>query len=155
VLTPRTQYARSGNVYLAYQVIGDGPYDLVPVLEWASHLEVLWEQPWVVEFVSALAKYSRVLWFDMRGVGLSDGEGHAAVAPEEWMEDVGVVMDAAGSQRATLFAHGHASHMALLFSATHPERVVSLVLMNGFARFARADDFLIGMPQECVRPRST
>jgi class 3 adenylate cyclase len=148
VLTPRTQYARSGDVYLAYQVIGDGAYDVVLVLDWASHLEVLWEQPWVVELVSELARYARVLWFDMRGVGLSDGIGHAAVPPEEWMEDVGAVMDAAGSRRATLFANGHASQMALLFSATHPERVASLVLMNGFARFARADDFPIGMPQE-------
>jgi len=148
VLTPRTQYARSGDVYLAYQVIGDGAYDVVLVLDWASHLEVLWEQPWVVELVSELARYARVLWFDMRGVGLSDGIGQAAVPPEEWMEDVGAVMDAAGSRRATLFANGHASQMALLFSATHPERVASLVLMNGFARFARADDFPIGMPQE-------
>jgi class 3 adenylate cyclase len=148
VLTPRTQYARSGDVYLAYQVIGEGPYDLVLVLDWASHLEVLWEQPWVVELVSELAKYARVLWFDMRGVGLSDGTGHAAAAPEEWMEDVGAVMDAAGSARATLFANGHASQMALLFAATHPERVTSLVLMNGFARFARGDDFPIGMPPD-------
>lgn len=147
MLTPRTRYARSGDVYLAYQVIGEGPHDLVLVLDWASHLEVLWEQPWVVELVSALAKYARVLWFDMRGVGLSDGVGHAAVAPEEWMEDVGAVMDAAGSARATLFANGHAAQMALLFAATHPERVVSLVLMNGFARFARADDHPIGMPE--------
>jgi pimeloyl-ACP methyl ester carboxylesterase len=148
VLTPRTQYARSGDVYLAYQVIGDGPHDLVLVLDWASHLEVLWEQPWVVELVSALAKYARVLWFDMRGVGLSDGIGHAAVAPEEWMEDVGAVMDAAGSERATLFANGHAAQMALLFAATHPERVASLLLVNGFARFARADDYPIGMPKD-------
>ena len=145
---PDTRYAKSGDVHLAYQVIGDGPYDLVLVLDWASHLEVLWEQPWVVEFVSALARYARVLWFDMRGVGLSDGIGHAAVAPEEWMKDVGAVMDAAGSKQATVFANGHASQMALLFSATHPERVASLVLMNGFARFARADDFSIGMPQD-------
>jgi len=153
VLTPRTQYARSGDVYLAYQVIGDGPYDIVLVLDWASHLEVLWEQPWVVELVSALATYSRVLWFDMRGVGLSDRIGDAAVPPEEWMEDVGAVMDAAGSRRATLFANGHASQMAMLYAATHPERVASLVLMNGFARFARADDFAIGMPRE-VREKS-
>jgi len=61
VLTPRTQYARSGDVHLAYQVIGDGPRDIVLVLDWASHLEVLWEQPFVVEFISSLAGYARVL----------------------------------------------------------------------------------------------
>lgn len=148
MLTPRTQYARSGDVHLAYQVIGDGPRDIVLVLDWASHLEVLWEQPFVVEFISSLAGYARVLWFDMRGVGLSDSTGDAAVAPEEWMEDVGAVMDAVGSERATLVAHGHAAQMALLFAATHPERVASLVLMNGFARLARDDDYPVGMPPE-------
>lgn len=144
--TPRTLYARSGQVHLAYQIIGDGPRDIVLVLDWVSHLEALWEQPFTQELVSSLARFARVLWFDMRGVGLSDRIGDGAVAPEEWMEDVGAVMDAAGSERATLVAHGHAAQMALLFAATHPERVSSLVLINGFARLARADDYPAGMP---------
>jgi class 3 adenylate cyclase/alpha-beta hydrolase superfamily lysophospholipase len=148
VSTPRTLYARSGEIHLAYQVIGDGPRDIVLVLDWASHLEALWEQPFVVEFVSWLNRFARVLWFDMRGVGLSDRVAEKAVAAEEWMEDVGAVMDAAGSERATLIAHGHAAQMALLFAATHPERVDSLLLLNGFARLARADDYPAGMPAE-------
>ena len=69
---PITRYARSGEVHLAYQVIGDGPRDVVLSLDWASHLEVLWEQPFVQELLTALARFSRVLWFDMRGIGLSD-----------------------------------------------------------------------------------
>src|SRR5436309_4259401 len=86
---PRTLYARSGDVHLAYQVIGEGPRDVVLVLDWASHLEALWEQPFVTEVVSSLTRFARVLWFDMRGVGLSDRVVDEAVAAEEWMEGRG------------------------------------------------------------------
>jgi pimeloyl-ACP methyl ester carboxylesterase len=103
VAAPRTRYARSGDVHLAYQVIGDGPRDMVLVLDWVSHL----------------SRGSRgSSGFDMRGIGLSDRVAEDAVAPEEWMEDVGAVMDAAGSERATLLAHGHAAQMALLYAAS-------------------------------------
>jgi len=148
VPTPRTLYARSGDVHLAYQVIGDGPRDVVLVLDWASHMEALWEQAFIEDFFSWLTRFARILWFDMRGVGLSDRVAEDAVAPEEWMEDVGAVMDAAGSERAVLIAHGHAAQMALMFAATHPDRVASLVLINGFARFSRVDDYPAGMPPE-------
>ncbi|MDQ2981216.1 MAG: adenylate/guanylate cyclase domain-containing protein [Actinomycetota bacterium] len=145
---PRTQYARSGEVHLAYQVIGEGPRDIVLVLDWASHLEALWEQSLVAEFISSLNRFARVIWFDMRGVGLSDRVVDAAVSAEDWLEDVSAVMDAAGSERATIVGHGHAVQLALLFAATHPERVDSLVLINGFARLLRADDYPAGMPLE-------
>jgi class 3 adenylate cyclase/pimeloyl-ACP methyl ester carboxylesterase len=145
---PRTLYARSGEVHLAYQVIGEGPRDIVLVLDWASHLEALWEQPLVAEFISSLNRFARVIWFDMRGVGLSDRVVDAAVSAEDWLEDVSAVMDAAGSERATIVAHGHAVQLALLFTATHPERVDSLVLINGFARLLRSDDYPAGMPPE-------
>ena len=145
---PRTQYARSGEVHLAYQVIGEGPRDIVLVLDWASHLEALWEQPLVAEFISSLNRFARVIWFDMRGVGLSDRVVDAAVSAEDWLEDVSAVMDASGSERATIVAHGHAVQLALLFAATHPERVDSLVLINGFARLLRSDDYPAGMPPE-------
>src|SRR5919201_6227366 len=144
--TPRTLYARSGDVHLAYQVIGDGPRDVVFALDWASHLEVLWEQPFVQDLISSLSRFSRVLCFDMRGVGLSDRVLEAAVAPEDWMEDVAAVMDGAGSERATLIAHGHAAQMALMAAATHPDRVASLVLINGFARLSRTDGYPAGIP---------
>jgi len=96
--------------------------------------------------VLSLARFSRVLWFDMRGVGLSDRVLESA--PEDWIDDVAAVMDAAGSQRASLVAHGHATQMALMAAATHPDRIESLVLMNGFARFSRADDYPAGIPAE-------
>ena len=147
---PRTLYAKSGDVHLAYQAIGEGPRDVVLVLDWASHLEAVWEQPFVQEFITSLNRYARVLWFDMRGVGLSDRVVEDAVAPEEWMDDVCAVMDAAGSKQATLIAHGHGVQMALMSAATHPDRVASLVLINGFARFSRADDYPAGMPPEAA-----
>jgi pimeloyl-ACP methyl ester carboxylesterase len=146
VAAPATQYAPSGDVHLAYQVIGDGPRDLVLSLDWASHLEVLWEQPFVQELVLSLARFSRVLWFDMRGVGLSDRVPGEFTATEDWLDDVVAVMDAAGSERASLVAHGHASQMAVMAAATHPDRIESLVLMNGFARFSRTDDYPAGIP---------
>jgi class 3 adenylate cyclase len=149
VAAPTTRYAHSGEVHLAYQVIGDGPRDVVLSLDWASHLEVLWEQPFVQELVSSLARYSRVLWFDMRGVGLSDALVSPA-APEDWMDDVAAVMDAAGSEHASVIAHGHAVQMALMSAATHPDRIDSLVLVNGFARFSRADDYPAGVPAEAA-----
>jgi class 3 adenylate cyclase len=151
VAAPTTRYARSGDVHLAYQVVGDGPRDVVLSLDWASHLEVLWEQPFVQELVTALARFSRVLWFDMRGVGLSDRVLEAPAAPEDWIEDVAAVMDAAGSERASIIAHGHAAQMALISAATHPDRIESLVLINGFARFSRADDYPAGMPEAAAR----
>src|SRR5437764_344272 len=144
--TPRTRYARSGDVHLAYQVIGDGPRDIVLVLDWASHLEAVWEQGFVQEFISSLTRFARVLWFDMRGIGLSDRVAEETVAAEDWMEDVGAVMDAAGSERATILAHGHAAQMALLFAATHPDRLESLVLLHGFARLSRAGAYPWPLP---------
>jgi len=143
---PRTLYAKSGDVHLAYQAIGEGKRDIVLVLDWASHLEAVWEQPFVQEFITSLNHYARVLWFDMRGVGLSDRVVEDAVAPEDWMEDVRAVMDSAGSKEATLVAHGHGTQMALMSAATHPDRVASLVLINGFARFSRANDYPGGIP---------
>ncbi len=145
-----TRYARSGDVHLAYQVIGDGPRDLVLSFDWATHLEVLWEHPFLQELVYSLARFSRVLWFDMRGVGLSDRDPGTPGASEDWLDDVAAVMDAADSDRAAVVAHGHAGQMALMAAATHPDRIESLVLINGFARFARADDYPAGIPAEAA-----
>ena len=149
--TPRTLYAKSGDVHLAYQAIGEGERDIVLVLDWASHLEAVWEQPFVQEFIASLNRYARVLWFDMRGVGLSDRVVDPAVATEEWMDDVRAVMDAAGSERATLLAHGHGVQMVLMAAATYPERIESLVLVNGFSRFSRADDYPAGIPESAAQ----
>ncbi len=141
----RTQYVRSGDVDIAYQVIGSGPRDIVFVLDWGSHLEALAEQPFMAELLAGLGRFARVLWFDMRGIGMS-GPVIGGSPVEGWMDDLGAVMDAAGSTRAALVAHGHGAQMAVMAAATHPERVTSLVLINGYARFARAD-YSAGLPE--------
>jgi class 3 adenylate cyclase len=148
VAPPRTQYVTSGDVQLAYQVFGEGERELVLVFDWASHLEVLWEQPLLLDFFDVLGRLGRVLWFDMRGLGLSDPVPGGVLTPEDWVDDVAAVMDAAGFRQATLIAQGHAAQFALMAAATHPERISSLVLYNGFARLARADDYPAGMPEE-------
>jgi class 3 adenylate cyclase/pimeloyl-ACP methyl ester carboxylesterase len=145
---PRTHYVTSGDVQLAYQVFGQGDRDLVLVFDWASHLEVLWEFQPVLDFFERLGRIGRVLWFDMRGLGMSDPVPGGVLAVEDWVGDVSAVMDAAGFGRATMIAQGHACQLALMAAATHPERIESLVLYNGFARLARDDDYPAGMPPE-------
>ncbi len=140
-----TQYVRSGDADIAYQVIGDGSRDVVLSLDWGTHLEAVAERPELSDFVRALARFSRVLFFDMRGVGMSSSVAEG-VPIESWMDDLVAVMNATGSEKATLVAHGQATQMAVMAAATHPQRVTSLVLINGFARFARADDYHAGMP---------
>lgn len=148
---PRIQYAqnREGH-YLAYQVVGRGPLDLVFVPDWNSNLDLVWDSPAQVGAVERLVRFSRVVWFDKRGTGLSDPLPSAgADAPamlEAWMDDVVTVMDAAGSRRAALLSTGFGGMMAALFAATHPDRTSHLVLMNAFVRPARAPDFRPGMP---------
>jgi class 3 adenylate cyclase/pimeloyl-ACP methyl ester carboxylesterase len=148
VPVPRTQYVTSGDVQLAYQVFGEGERDLVLVFDWASHLEVLWEFQPMIDFFEQLGRIGRVLWFDMRGIGMSDPVPGGVLAVEDWVGDVAAVMDAAGCERATMVAQGHACQLALMAAATHPERIESLVLYNGFARLARDVDYPAGMPPE-------
>ncbi len=141
-----TQYVRSGDADIAYQVIGEGPRDVVVSFDWGSHLEAVAEQPLMGELIQGLARFSRLLWFDMRGVGMSSSVAGGVMPIESWMDDLLAVMDAARSETATLIAQGSAAQMAVMAAVTHPERVTSLVLLNGFARFARADDYPAGMP---------
>jgi class 3 adenylate cyclase len=143
-----TQYARSGDADIAYQVIGGGPVDLVLALDWANHLEAVQELPYAADFVQGLGRSARVLWFDMRGTGMSRNPSGDLMAMEAWIDDLVAVMDATGSERAAIVAHGYAVQMAIMAAATRPERVLSLVLVNGFARFGRSDDYPIGMPKD-------
>jgi class 3 adenylate cyclase len=148
VALARTQYVRSGDADIAYQVIGDRPHDIVLAFDFASHLEEVTELPQMREFIDGLARFARVLVFDMRGIGMSGGVSSASAALESWMDDVVAVMDAAGSRRATFVAQGQAALMAMMTAAAYPDRVASLVLINAWARFARADDYPVGVPAE-------
>src|ERR1700758_1271582 len=114
--TPQTHYARSGDVSVAYQVLGSGPLDVVLVMGWLSHLDVQWTDPVLARFLSRLASFSRLLLFDKRGTGLSDPVG-AAPTFEERMDDVRAVMDAVGSERAALVGYSEGGTISALFAA--------------------------------------
>jgi class 3 adenylate cyclase/pimeloyl-ACP methyl ester carboxylesterase len=133
--TPETRYAKSGDVSIAYQVIGEGPLDLVYVHP-ISHLELAWESVRQVEFFQRLASLSRLIMLNQRGVGMSD-RVQGVPTLETRMDDIRAVMDAAGSERAVVFGLGDAGPLCVVFAATYPERTPALVLMNSSPRFVR------------------
>lgn len=124
---PRTHYARAPGGNVAYQVVGDGPRDLIVVPGWFSHLDLQWEHPPWRAFISELASFARVVLYDKRGTGLSDPVDGAPTL-ESRVDDLLAVIDAAGSQRPALFGFSEGGPISLLFAATYPERVSSLVL---------------------------
>jgi pimeloyl-ACP methyl ester carboxylesterase/DNA-binding winged helix-turn-helix (wHTH) protein len=137
---PEVRYAQSGEIRIAYQVVGEGPVDLVYVPGWVSHLEYGWESPLVSAFCEGLASFSRLILFDKRGTGLSD-RAYGLPTIEERMDDVRAVMDAAGSKRAAIFAMSEGGGMAVAFAATYPQRVRSLVLFGIFAKRVWSPDY--------------
>ena len=119
---PRTQYTKSGDVNIAYQVVGEGPFDLVYVPGWVTNLEYGWESPLVTRYYERLASFSRLILFDKRGTGLSDRVPNAELPTlEQRMDDVRAVMDAVGSERAALMGHSEGGNMCVLFAATYPD----------------------------------
>jgi class 3 adenylate cyclase len=139
-MPPETRYARSGDLHIAYQVVGDGPIDLVWVPGWISNIDVYWEEPGVARYFERLASFSRLILFDRRGTGVSDPVPRAPTL-EEQMDDVVAVMDAAGSEKAGIYAQLEGGAMAVLFAATHPERARALILYEGMPRMAWAPDY--------------
>lgn len=140
--SPEVRYARSGNVNIAYQVLGRGDMDIVFVMGWVSHLEWFWKEPSFARFLNRLASFSRLILFDKRGTGLSDRvEHHELPTLEQRMEDVHVVMDAVGSEKAVLCGISEGGPMCSLFAATYPNRTLALVMMGCYARRIRTDDY--------------
>lgn len=140
--TPETRYTRSGEVNIAYQVIGQGPLDLVYVMGWVTNLEAFWQEPSVARFFQRLASFSRLILFDKRGTGLSDRVPIKELPTlEQRMDDVRAVMDAAGSDRAALFGVSEGGPMCALFAATYPQRTAALVLYGSYAKRLRAPDY--------------
>ncbi len=136
---PETRYARSGDVRIAYQVIGNGPIDLVFVPGFLSNLEVHWEDPGYSHLLQRLGAFTRLIQFDKRGTGLSDRVDNRDLPDlETRMDDVRAVMDAAGSGRAALLGASEGAPMSILFAATYPERTRALVLYGGYAHFHSA-----------------
>jgi DNA-binding SARP family transcriptional activator/pimeloyl-ACP methyl ester carboxylesterase len=138
---PTTRYVRSGDVNLAYQVIGDGPPDLVLVPGWVSNVECFWEEPRVARFLRRLASIGRLILFDKRGTGLSDRiPPNSLPTLEQRMTDVRAIMDTVGSKRATLVGYSEGGSMCALFAATYPDRAARLVMIGSYARLIRAPD---------------
>lgn len=145
------QYASTSGGSVVYQVAGTGPIDLVFIPEWWNETESMWDQPLLAEVLERLASFSRMICFDRRGCGISDPIPlSASPVLDDWLDDLRAVMDAAHSERAVLVGCSGGGPLSLLFAATYPDRVSSLVLVNSYARFSRTAEYPIGLPPELV-----
>ena len=135
-----TRYAKSGDVHIAYQVLGDGPRDLVAVPGAWTHLDLIWEEPSWARYMERLASFARVLLFDKRGTGLSDRVSNTPTL-EQRMDDVRAVMDAVGSDHAAIVGVSEGGPMSALFAATYPDRTDALILYGTLARMTAAPDY--------------
>ena len=149
---PPTQYARNGSIHLAYQVLGEGPPNLVVVSSGpGSHMDHQWGDPHAVRWLRRTGSFCRLVMYDNRGVGLSDPVPTDAVPTmDEQVDDVRVIMDTTNCDRAVIVGHIGGAAPAIVFAASHPERVEKLILMNGYARLRRADDYPYGVDQEQI-----
>jgi class 3 adenylate cyclase len=154
---PETRYAKSDEgSYVAYQVFGDGPLDILFIPNWMSNIDVMWEEPSLARYFDRLASFGRVICFDKRGTGVSDPVPLAALPTvEQWMDDARLVLDAVGSEKAAIIGDCEGGLMAMVFAASFPERVSALALVNAFARWMRDDDYPVGMPEATVEKLNT
>lgn len=139
-MRPKTGFARNGDVRVAYQVVGDGPIDLVMTPGYVSHLDLWWMLPETTRFMQRLASFSRLILYDKRGTGLSD-PAPGLPAMNERMEDLHAVLDAVGSEHSALFGFSEGGPLSMLFAATYPERTTALAIFGSFARYAGEDHF--------------
>ena len=144
-----TRYADSDGVSIAYRVHGEGELDLVFVPGFVSHVELLWEHPSTARFLRRLSSFARLVVFDKRGQGLSDRPADPPTL-EESMDDLGAVLEAAGCERPAVFGVSEGGPMSMLFAATYPERVSSLVLYGTYARMVRSPDYPLGVPADAL-----
>jgi pimeloyl-ACP methyl ester carboxylesterase len=144
---PETRYAKSGAVSIAYQVVGDGPVDLVLVPGFVSHVEVAWEEPRLARFLTRLASFSRLIVFDKRGTGMSDPVV-SAPSMEQRMDDIRAVMDAVDSSRAAMFGVSEGGTLSLLFARAHPHRTHALIMYGSWARRLAGPDYPYGPSAE-------
>jgi len=146
-MLPETKYAPSGDIYIAYQVTGDGPVDLLWAPGTVSHLDLDWDSPVKSQFIKRLSTFCRLIRFDKRGTGLSDRPIKMATL-EQRTDDIRTVMDAVGSPQATVMGMSEGASMACLFAATYPERTRSLIVWGGQARWVKTDDYPWGSTPE-------
>ncbi len=143
---PKTEYARSGDVNIAYQVVGEGELDLVYVPGWISNVEQLWSDPFTSRFIERLGTFARVILFDKRGTGLSDHVDVTALPTlEQRMDDVRAVVDAVGSEQTALLGMSEGGPMCALFAATYPQRTTALIMYGSYARGTPTEDYPWGL----------
>jgi class 3 adenylate cyclase/pimeloyl-ACP methyl ester carboxylesterase len=148
---PDTKYVAVGDADVAYQVLGEGPSDLLFFNGLGSHVEMAWDDPDIADFLRRLASLRRLILLDRRGTGASDGVPRNAIPTwEEWTEDIESVLDAVGSERTSILATTDGGPIAILYATAHPERVDSLVLCNTSARYLVADDYPVGFTPEAL-----
>jgi pimeloyl-ACP methyl ester carboxylesterase len=144
---PEVRYVRSGGASIAFQVFGDGPPDVVFALGFVSQLDLAWQEPSLARFLRGLGSFSRVIWFDRVGTGLSDARPGASALEDE-VRDVEAVMDAAGCERAVHFGVAVGAGLCVHHAAEHRERVSALVLFAAHARLLRGADYVAGWTSE-------
>ena len=139
-MTPETRYAKSGELSIAYQVLGSGSLDLIYVMGWVSNVEYFWQEPSMNRFLRRLSSFSRLILFDKRGTGLSDKVVNLPTL-EQRMDDVRAVMDAVGSEKAALFGVSEGGPMSALFAATYPKRTMALIMYGSYAKRVWSADY--------------
>jgi pimeloyl-ACP methyl ester carboxylesterase len=155
-MQPETRYVKGPEGHVAYQVLGNGPRDIVFVPDHPNNIEIMWEEPAVARFFERLATMGRVICFDKRGTGISDPVPLGAIPTiERWMDDITTVIDAVGSTRIVPFGHGDGGPIAMLFAATYPQRTEALVLGDTFARIRAAADYAIGLSEAAAEAKAT
>lgn len=148
---PQTRYAAIGDADVAYQVDGKGPLDILLFNGLGYHLELAWQIPDTRDFYERLKSVARVIIFDRRGTGMSEGVARGAIPTwEDLAEDAGTVLDAVGSSQSVIVASAETGPMAILFAATHPDRVAALILVSSYARYAVGADYPIGVAPEAI-----
>jgi pimeloyl-ACP methyl ester carboxylesterase len=149
---PETHYTSVGDAQVAYQVLGDGPSDLLLFAGLGGHIELMWDDPVSAGFNRRLASLRRrLIFFDRRGTGVSDAVPNSAIPTwEEWTEDIGAVLDAVDSTKTAIMAMIDAGPISVLYSVAHPERVDALVLLNTAAKYLAGDDYAFGASPEAV-----
>lgn len=150
-MRPETRYAKSAGGYVAWQAFGEGPRDILFVPSWATNIDAMWDEPSCAYYFRRLSQIGRVICFDKRGTGVSDPVPLTELPTlEQWMDDAVLALDAAGSRQAVVIGDAEGGPMAVMLAATFPDRVSALVLVNTFARWRRAADYPIGMPDATV-----
>jgi len=146
-MRPETKYVKAPGGYVAYQAFGEGARDILFITHWGTNLDAMWDEPSLAHFFHRLSRVGRIICFDKRGTGVSDPVPLSVLPTlEEWMDDARVALDAAGSRQAAIIGDTEGGPMAMMLAATYPDRIPELVLLNTFARWRRAPDYPIGMP---------